>query len=137
MLSPLEIAPGRRFLPVTFRLTPAEVRAYRQAIGDAPGNEKDEEAPVPPLLLAARALHLLMAQVAIPAGTVHGGQECEFLAAVYADRELRLEASAPRAAIRRGQCFLTLEMDVADERGVLCRGRASLIIPIATVAEPQ
>lgn len=129
MLSPFELAPGQALAPVTFTITAAEAGAYVQAVGDSSALYQQAMAPLPPLLLAARGLQLLMAQVEIPAGTVHGGQECEFFHPTYAGRPLHLTASVPRASTRQGQRFVTLEMEVREGEALVCRGRAALIIP--------
>jgi hypothetical protein len=131
VLSPFDLTPGHALAPVTFVITAEEARAYIQAVDDTSVLYHQAAAPLPPLLLAARGLQLLMAQVEIPAGTVHGGQECEFLQPTYADRELRLTVSAPRAATRQGQRFVTLEMHIFDGAAPVCRARASLIVPLS------
>jgi acyl dehydratase len=129
MRNPFTLTPGQPLSPATFAITPEEARAYAQAVGDASALYRRPEAPLPPLLLAARALRLLMAQVDIPPGTVHGGQDCEFFQAAYAGRDLRLTASVPRAATRQGQRFLTLELELRAGEALICRGRALLIVP--------
>ncbi|MGI8913803.1 MAG: hypothetical protein ACR2JY_08465 [Chloroflexota bacterium] len=129
MLSPFDLKASQLLAPASFTITPEEARAYLEAVDDRSALYQQTTAPLPPLLLAARALQLLMAQVELPPGTVHGGQESEFFQAAYAGRPLRLTASVPRAATRQGQRFVTLEMEVFDGDVLLCRGRASLIIP--------
>jgi hypothetical protein len=129
VLSPFDLTPGQPLAPATFTITMKEARAYVQAVGDTSAVYQQAAAPLPPLLLAARGLQLLMAQVEIPPGTVHGSQECEFFQSAYAGRPLNLTASVPRAATRQGQRFVTLEMEVFDGEALVCRGRAALIIP--------
>jgi len=131
VLSPFDLTPAQPLAPATFTVTAEEARAYIQAVGDTSALYQQTAAPLPPLLLAARGLQLLMVQVEIPAGTVHGGQECEFLQPAYAGRELNLTASVPRAATRHGQRFVTLEMHIFDGAAPVCSGRASLIVPLS------
>jgi len=126
VLSPFDLTPGHALAPVTFVITAEEARAYIQAVDDTSVLYHQAAAPLPPLLLAARGLQLLMAQVEIPAGTVHGGQECEFLQPTYADRELRLTVSAharrypARAALRDpGDAYLRWRCS-----GLSCAGLA-------------
>jgi hypothetical protein len=129
MLSPFDLTPGQPLAPMTFTITADEARAYLQAVGDTSALYQQAPAPLPPLLLAARGLQLLMAQVEIPPGTVHGSQECEFFQPASAGQPLNLTASVPRAATRQGQRFVTLEMELFDGGTLVCRGRAALIIP--------
>ena len=119
---------GHRFPPLAFTVSVAEARAYRAAVEDAVSDP--DEAPLPPLLLIARALRLLLERTGLPPGTVHGGQEAEFLRPVRPGQPLRLEAALPRAATRQGMRLVTLETTVLAEDGApVCRGRATLIVP--------
>lgn len=127
---------GYRFPPLAFTVTPAEADAYRQAVGDESALFSAADAPLPPLLLVARALRLVMEQVGLPPGTLHGGQEGEFLRPAQAGRTLRLEASAPRAATRQGMRFITLETSVFQGDSAICRGRATLIVPQPSAVAP-
>lgn len=134
MLSPFDLTAGQVLASAVFTISPAEARAYVQAVGDGSGRYHPVDAPLPPMLLAARGLQLLMAQVDIPGGTVHGGQEGEFFRPVYPGAALRLTASVPRAATRQGQRFVTLEMTIFEGDSPVCRGRALLIVPPAEPA---
>lgn len=134
MLSPFDLSPGQTLAPATFTITAEEARAYIRAVDDTSVLHHEAAAPLPPMLLAARGLQLLMRQVELPAGTVHGGQECEFLQPAYSGHELRLTASVPRAATRQGQRFVTLEMHVFAGVAPVFRGRSSLIVPLSAGA---
>lgn len=131
---PFDLAAGEQLAPADFVVSAAEAHAYRAAVGDASPVYDVDDAPLPPLLLAAHGLRRLMEQVDIRPGSVHGAQECEFLAAAYAGQPLRMEASVARAATRQGQRILVLEFAVlaAGEANAplgLCRGRATLLVP--------
>lgn len=134
MLNPFDLTVGQALAPATFTISQGEARHYIEAVGDISARYLHAGAPLPPMLLAARGLQLLMAQVEIPGGTVHGGQECEFFQPTYPGKELRLTASVPRAATRQGQRFVTLEMAIFESDAPVCRGRALLIVPSAEPA---
>jgi hypothetical protein len=129
VLNPFDLTVGQALEPATFTISQHEARAYIEAVGDASARYQQPDAPLPPMLLAARGLQLLMGQVEVPGGTVHGGQECEFFQPAYAGKEMRLTALVPRVATRQGQRFVTLEMAIFADDAPVCRGRALLIIP--------
>jgi hypothetical protein len=127
--SVFDLTAGQQLEATTFTITPAAVRAYLDAVGDASSLYDADSAPLPPLLLVAHSLPLLMHDLHIPPGTVHGGQEGEFLQPVCAGCDLRLVAVVGRTATRRGQRFLALELEFFDGDRLVCRGRTSLIVP--------
>jgi acyl dehydratase len=129
--SPYDLTAGQPLEPATFTISQREARQYIEAVGDASARYHNPDAPLPPMLLAARGLQVLMAQVEIPGGTVHGGQECEFFRQSYPGEELRLTASVPRAASRQGQRFVTLELAIFADDAPVCRCRSLLIMPSA------
>lgn len=136
MQSAFDLTAGQQLEPMTFTVTPSAARAYLEAVGDTADLYNAATAPLPPLLLVAHSLPLLMQQLHIPPGTVHGGQEGEFLQPVFPGHQLRLAATVGRAATRQGQRFLALELEFFDGDSLVCRGRTSLVVPGEARAEP-
>jgi hypothetical protein len=128
-LDPLTLAAGYQFRRSAFAVTATEARAYLQAVDDRWSGYALPGAPVPPLLLIAKGLGRLMAEIGLPPGSIHGSQECAFLRATPPSTPLLLQAEVSRAATRQGQRFITVDLTVHDGDQAVCRGRALLIIP--------
>jgi capsular polysaccharide biosynthesis protein len=134
MLDAVTLTAGHRFAPVQVVVTAEEVQRYLQVVGDDAALYQEPAAPVPPLLLLARALAHLMEQVELRPGSIHGGQDCEFLGRAAAGRPLTLETSVERAATRQGQRILVVEMLLRDAEAELLRSRATLLVPLGNLS---
>ena len=129
LLDPFTLQPGHQFAAATLVIGAAEARAYLDAIGDSSELYAGDSAPLPPLLLIARGIRLLMSELDVRPGTVHGAQEVESLRPVVAGQTLRYEAGVSRATTRQGARFLAVDVTVLDAQGPVCRGRTTLLVP--------
>ncbi len=110
-----------------------DVRAYREATGEAgaeSGELRGAEA-VPPLALGALVLAALTDQLPLPTGTVHVGQEFEFLGSVAAGQELTARATVNRRTERRGTLLTTLSLELRAAGEIVLAGLTTLITPAA------
>lgn len=126
-----ELEAGHQFPRYQFSFTDADIDAYVAATGDsspvaAPGHARI----VPPMALIAAGLSHMIQLLGLSAGTVHAGQECDFLlplrpgVAVFADT--RLTANS----VRRGNRFATVATEFFDARGQkLAASSSTVIVP--------
>jgi len=122
-------------IPVAgFRLDADDTRRYLEAVEDrtgAYGEGPDGPAMVPPLAVAALALRAILAQVALPAGALHTGQEVDFRRPVPVGSLLRPRARVAQRSEMRGAVISVVEFDVAEEGSPdpAVVGRATVMMP--------
>lgn len=121
-----ELSAGHEFPPVSYRLEPATVAAYVEAVGSVPRDH------VPPLAVAARAIASLGQLIALQAGTIHAAQEFEFYRTVPVGASVVCVANVVRKLSRGQMRMLTLEMSIHDEAGQpVQKGRSTIVLPEA------
>ncbi len=117
----------------SLRVDAGDVRGYLAATGEAgaaAGGLWGAEA-VPPLALGALVLAALTDQMPLPTGTVHVGQEFEFLRPVTAGQELTARATVNRRTERRGTLLTTLSLELRAAGGLVLEGLTTLVTPAA------
>jgi hypothetical protein len=127
---------GFEFQPVTFRLTPDEVDAYLDAVGDRNAVYR-ATGLAPPLAVAARALGALLHVLELPDGTLHAGQEVDTLAGVPLESELSLAGRVAQRSERGGVALCVIEFTVAlaGAGESLLRGRTTVMAPLPASQE--
>ena len=90
-----EFPRGHEFSPATFTISPEQVRAYLDAIGDT--NDYGDD--VPPLAAVALGLNALQEQITLPEGSLHTGQEVEHAAGLRAGEALKPSPAASPSAL--------------------------------------
>ncbi len=116
---------GHAFAPVPFALTPGDVRAYLAAVGDA----HDYRGLVPPLAAVALGLAALQAQLSLPGGALHTGQEVEQVAPVHAGDRLTLSGRIAQRSERHGAVISVIEFEIAARGDTALRARTTIIAP--------
>ncbi len=122
-------------IPVVFDA--ADVRAYLDATGE-PHEHWTEAAP--PLAVGALVLAALVDLMPLPEGTVHIGQEFQFLRAVTPGEPLEARLRVAQRSERGGAVVLALDLELYTGGGeAVLRGRATVVAParVATPSEPQ
>jgi hypothetical protein len=109
----------------TFTLTPQQVAAYNAAVGDA----NDYGDLVPPLAAVALALATLQEQVALPAGSLHTGQEVEHRATLRTGRPLTLTGRIAQRSERQGFVISVIEFEIAAGADAAITARTTIMAP--------
>ena len=116
---------SHEFSPASFTIDGGRLRAYLDAIGDA-GTYGDA---VPPLCAVALGLEALQAEVELPEGSLHTGQEVEQSAALLADEALTMTARVAQRSERQGFVITVLEFEISTIDGVALRARTTIMAP--------
>jgi len=126
------LKPGQALTPRKVVFTSEAVDQYRRAVEDA--SELYAHSPlVPPTAVAALGLRGIIEELSIPGGTLHAGQELEFLRAVEVGQELTCQATVSQNAVRGQWRFLTVDFSLQDEGGwPVLRGRSTILLPVQT-----
>ena len=124
------LEPGQTISRRRYTLDDAAVSLYVRAVGDRSGLYESGDGVTPPMAVAALGLRGVVEDLHIPGGTLHTGQEMEFLAAVPAGAELRCEADVKQNSVRGDRRFLVvgIRMDDGGGRRVL-NGKSTLVLP--------
>lgn len=122
---------GHRFPRYQFTFKDADIAAYVRAVGDssqvaAPGQDRI----VPPMAVIAAGLSHMIKLLGLAAGTVHAGQECEFVRPVRVGVAVFADAVIKSNSVRRGARFATVETGFCDARGqTLASSVSTVIVP--------
>lgn len=123
-----KLSSGQSISKRAFRLDSEAVRRYVAAVSD--GALDQGSTNVPPMCLAAMSLRGVIDDLQIPGGTVHAGQELQFLAEVEMGEELICEAVLAQNSVRGEWRFLVVELETRDSaaRAVLT-GKSTIMLP--------
>ena len=123
-----KLSSGQSISKRAFRLDSEAVRRYVAAVSD--GALDQGSTHVPPMCLAAMSLRGVIDDLQIPGGTVHAGQELQFLAEVEMGEELICEAVLAQNSVRGEWRFLVVELETRDSaaRAVLT-GKSTIMLP--------
>lgn len=104
---------------------------YRAAVAGIASDEHVEEGErVPPMALAAAALGKLIAELGLGAGTIHAGQEVEFIRPVKVGERMYAVAEIASNAVRRSSRFTTIRTEIRDVDGhAVATAVSSVIVP--------
>ncbi|MEX2446598.1 MAG: hypothetical protein WD734_04595 [Dehalococcoidia bacterium] len=116
---------------VDLTITTEDVQAYLEATGAS--------APrwwhyVPPLMLDARMLAILLEQVELPPGLMHTGHEHEARRPVHIGEPLVVQFSVASNAVRNGALFAVFDAEARAGDEVVSVLRASVMSPAAPAA---
>jgi len=124
---------GHRFSATAFVLDEEAVVRYLEAVEDEalPRLAQAEgKAWVPPMAVAALALRSLMEEMTLPAGSIHGSQELEFVRALETGERIACRAWLSHRSQRGGYWVLAVGMEGADESGrSVLAGRLTVMVP--------
>ncbi|MDA0364575.1 MAG: hypothetical protein O2843_01715 [Chloroflexi bacterium] len=111
---------------VDLTITREDVTAYLDATGEAV--ERWDER-VPPVMLSALMLATLLAQVEIPQGVMHTGQEHESMRPVRIGEPLTVTVLVASHAVRRGALMAAFDAEARAGDEVVAVSRASVLVP--------
>lgn len=124
---------GYRFPAVSFVLDDVAVARYLEAVEDEALPrlaQAQGKAWVPPMAVAALALRSLMEEMALPAGSIHGSQELQFVRPVEVGERITCRAWLSHRSERGGWWALAVEIEGADESGQpALAGRSTVMVP--------
>jgi 3-hydroxybutyryl-CoA dehydratase len=125
----LEALPkGHHFPATAFELSTDWVNEYAASVEDRATAALGDF--VPPMALAALSIRALLESAALPAGTIHLGQEVAFLRAVRGGDKLRARAQIASRGERQGGVLMGVELTVDDESATpIMTGRATVTFP--------
>ena len=134
------LARGDTLPAIAVAIDSADVRAYLEATGEPLGPWTEA---APPLAVGALALAALTELMPLPEGTVHVGQEFEFLRAVAPGETLEAELRIAQRSERGGAVVLAIDLELRSAAGdgagdMVLRGRSTVVAPMpgAAPAEP-
>lgn len=116
---------GHEFAPAYFAISPERIAAYLDAVGDR-GDYADT---VPPLAAVALALEALQAEISLPEGSLHTGQEVEHTADLHPGERLTMSGRVAQRSERQGFVISVLELEVSGAAGAAIRARATIMAP--------
>lgn len=134
-----ELVPGQRVSRRSYLLDRVMIGDYMAAVQDESGLlESPESIPlVPPMSVAALSVGGVVQDLQIPGGSLHVGQELEFVRVVPVGETLVCEATLKQNSIRGGWRFMVLESEVQDSEGrTVMAGKSTVILPVP-VDEPS
>jgi acyl dehydratase len=129
---------GQELSDKTYVLDAPTVERYIGAVGDRSGMyQPTADRPVVPVMaLAALGLRGVVADLGIPDGTVHAGQELEFSGAVRIGDVLRCRAVLSQNAVRGETRLVSLQLSVEDGGGrQVMSGKTTLLMALRTLGE--
>ena len=123
-----KLSSGQSISKHAFSLDGEAVREYLAAVSDGALGQGGES--VPPMCLAAMSLRGVIDALKIPGGTVHAGQELQFLAEAEIGEELTCDAVLVQNSVRGEWRFLVVELETRDSaaRPVLM-GKSTIMLP--------
>ena len=123
-----QLTEGYQFPAATYRLEPALVTAYLEAVEDGVNFSDGER--VPPLAVAVLAMNSLSASVSLPGGSIHTQQEVSFQAPVSVGESITCRSWVSRRRERGRFTMMTVDLNVAGETGrPVLSGSTSFILP--------
>ncbi len=114
--------------PIAFTVTGEHVRAYLAATGEDGGIWTSS---VPPLALGAFILAGLMEEMPLPPGSLHAGQEFEFVDLVLQGEVLEARLSVAQQSARQGSNIVVFASELHRDSATVLRGRTTVMAPVA------
>ena len=120
---------GQKVCDGRYTLTSRDIAEYVSAVSDSSPMYSDGST-APPTAVAALALKSVLEALAIPAGTIHVGQELEFKEHVRAGQDLSCEATLVQNSVRGNSRFLSIAIEVRNEEGAsVLQGKSTIVVP--------
>ena len=121
---------GQQISNYKYTMNKELVSRYVEAVSD-----KSElylkELLVPPMCIAALSLRGVVVDLDIPGGTVHVGQELEFIEAVLIGDKLDCRATLLQNAVRNEWRFVVVKLEVDNcEKRRIMEGKGTILIPV-------
>ena len=134
-----ELVPGQPVSRRSYVLDGEVIAEYMAAVQDASEllTAPDSHPLAPPMSIAALSVGSVVRDLQIPGGSLHVGQEIDFVRAVAVGETLECEATLTQNSVRGGWRFMVLESEVQDSQGrKVMAGRSTVIVPVSA-ADPS
>ena len=128
-----ELVPGQRVSRRSYVLDGEIIADYMAAVQDQSAMLDSNEGKqlVPHMSIAALTVGGVVQDLQIPGGSLHVGQELDFLRAVPLGETLVCEATLKQNSVRGGWRFMVLESEVQDSEGRrVMAGKSTVILPV-------
>ena len=128
-----ELIPGQSISRRSYLMDRESIADYLAAVQDESGpiNPSDGVDLVPPMSIAALSVGGVVKDLQIPGGSLHVGQEMEFVRVVPVGESLSCEATVKQNLVRGGWRFMVLESEVRDSEGrSVMSGRSTVLVPV-------
>ncbi len=127
------LEPGQTVSSRSYVLDEETVADYTAAVDDNNPLRVDASGRslAPPMALAALSLRGVVNDLSIPGGTLHAGQELEFLHPVPVGETVECRAVLSQNAVRGEWRFMVVHMEVEDGKGrKVMDGKGTIMLPI-------
>lgn len=126
---------GQKVSSQTYLLDLETVSQYIDAVGSSPQrwalSGETKSRLVPPMAIAALSLRGVVNDLAIPGGTLHTGQELEFISPVYIGETLECSAVILQNSVRGDWRFLVVDISVMYVKGRnVMTGKSTIMLPV-------
>lgn len=124
-----QLEAGYEFSPSSYQLDSSIVATYLQAVEDTSGLYQDN-ALMPPMVIAAYAMASLSETICLPSGTIHVSQEFEFMGAASTRDTFTSYARVIRKQSRGKFHLLIVNFNVVNQnQKTVLTGKTSFILP--------
>ena len=123
---------GNEISNQTYTLGQKEVALYLEAVQDKSSRKFDKSGIElsPPMAVAALSLRGVVVDLQIPGGTLHVGQEMEFLNSVKVGETLKCVASLASNNVRGEWRFMVVSLTVLNSSGLsVMEGKSTIMLP--------
>ncbi len=135
-----ELTPGQSVSRRSYLLDREMIADYMSAVQDGSGHlsSRDGTTLAPPMSIAALSVGGVVKDLQIPGGSLHVGQEIDFVRAVPLGESLSCEVTVKQNSVRGGWRFMVLESEVRDSEGRnVMSGRSTVLVPVPEDASPK
>ena len=127
-----ELQPGQEISRHSYQVDKTLVSDYVTAVQDENPVLSDESGDqlVPAMAVAALSIRGVVQDLRIPGGTLHAGQEFEFMSAVPVGRSLECVATLVQNSVRGDWRFLVIDCHVTDgDSADVMSGKSTIMVP--------
>ena len=128
-----ELESGQEISRHSHQLDQALVADYVAAVQDESGSLSDNRGDrvVPPMAVATLSVRAVVQDLRIPGGTLHAGQELQFLKPVAVGQTLESVATLAQNSVRGDWRFLVIDCRVTDDgMAEVMTGKSTIMIPV-------
>jgi acyl dehydratase len=127
------IEPGQVLSQRTYQLNADAIAGYVDAVDDRSEVyvQAEMQAVVSPMAVAALGLRGVIEELAVPAGSLHSGQELEFKREARIGDKLVCQATVLQNSVRGEWRFLVVQLSAEDDSGLqVMSGKSTLVVPV-------
>ena len=127
-----ELQPGQEISRHSYQVDRSMVSDYVTAVQDENPALSDEcgDQLVPAMAVAALSIRGVVQDLRIPGGTLHAGQEFEFMSSVAVGSSLECVATLAQNSVRGDWRFLVIDCHVTDgDSADVMSGKSTIMVP--------